>query len=322
MPAVEDVANDLYVLRRGAGVNDPDVMARLGGSLRAVVETLLDVEDTLASQRLSALLRSTTAELRSRREAEWFLACLGVTSQEPHLQDREATITTREGLAPRTIKRHVERTCREVASALLALSARAHQRRPGQMGGWFVDSLSSVAHLETRRPSLHGQYDMVAVVDGVQLLANRVSIPPPPRSRLDQAPHFEATEGADLVRVERLSASAWEYLVRLPHPLAAGEGARFGVAVTMPNPRYARPYNVLVPLRAYRHFHCEVHFGDDPEAEVAWRLDGLPAATAEDEEPLGETYDPRSEPVLKSDFFDLQTGCVYGIRWRLAEPHP
>lgn len=319
MPSLRaaDIDADLRHLRKGAGVNRPDLIVALGGHLRAVIGRLTDLEAPDARMRILAIFRTAAGAIADLEIRDMFLATMGVTDTRSLLTAREEALAKKYRCSAKTISRRAAQDgCPLVAEEMLRMSNSERQFVPGEVGGWVVDSMSSIAMLGRTRPKLVGSYHITSRADGLSQLVSRLSVPQPAGARLDVAPSVSAPAGGEIIAVERLTISTWQYRLRLNETLMRGDTADFSVAVTLPSISYMRPYNVLVPLRRHEHFKCVVDFGEDTEVEAAWVLNGLPPAAAEDDQWLGAVVDPRQQHVVEHDFFKVQAGCVYGLRWR------
>ena len=125
-------------------------------------------------------------------------------------------------------------------------------------------------------------------------------------------------KGGELVRVEELARTRTRYLIRLPHPLRAGEAHEYEMRIQAQPDSPLRDYYVFRPERRCDAFDLRVRF--DRRRPPAWvrrvaaedvhtynSFEGLPAA--------GETVPVDSTGEVSESFSGLRPHYGYGLQW-------
>ncbi|TDD60681.1 hypothetical protein E1263_10420 [Kribbella antibiotica] len=310
---IDLLAKELNDLHRGRGLYAPDVVDRLGRFLSALIFGDNEPDEALGRGLISAHLFDAARTLRPDLE-KVFLAGLGVGDDSPYLTTRLENVGLELDRGPRTIIRRLREANRAVAQVLERRTKLSDDPSPFNARGWYVDRIESHA-LIGDRPRFIGIRDIRVTHDGVATLCESFSVPHLPDGPDGTQIHVEATEGCELLQVDRYSTSSWLLTMHLPRAFNTGETHRVGVSVTMPTRGSIRPYNALVAVRRTRSFQATVQFEDDDESRHVWRYDGVPPPVIEDAQPTAHHLTPNGDHIVVADWPDVRQGLAYGIGW-------
>jgi hypothetical protein len=316
MPArAELLGEELHRLKKGRGLQDPDVLDDLGPGITAALE--LDLRQT-ADDRRQALRRGLydAAEHLIPELRDVFRIAFAIHPESPAtLEARLAHAAARFRCSGRTVRRRLDEAVPLVAERL----ASRESSSPYAQRDWETRGLRAVLHLDGGRPVLTERRLIVATAAELSSLDHRISLPAPP-GRDSALPTLVADHGCTVGATERQSASHWHYRIDLSRPLRLYEEHLYSLTCTLPSLGDLRPYYVLVPFNGgCRSFSAEVHFGTPPVASVAWRVDGVPLSVLDDEEPTADRFDLAADPVAACSFADIRPGLCYGVQWRWRE---
>jgi hypothetical protein len=313
--AEESIAEDLVRLRRGWGLQDRNLRARVGPTLAGLSGVTDDDSERDVRDKLRRWLDAVRADLPPDLARAAVVAfAMDRNHQYGQLTARVEHFATEQSWSTRTARRRMDHATRLMAQAAAERQADADSADPES--GWRLRLLRAVLRLDTTQPELHETRVLVAARAGLQHIAVRLSAPTPPCAPYGE--HDIAADvvyGARVVDVERrLNAQHFRWILRLPAPLQPGDEHEFHVIYRLPPDRPIRPHYALLPLVPCDRFEMRVRFGRDRPATI-WRLDAVPPRLLDDDEP-GEhllTLDGGGEVRLV--FTGLRQGRGYGVKW-------
>jgi len=180
---------------------------------------------------------------------------------------------------------------------------------------WYLERVGALMRLDTPSPELLESRRIVAMRDGLDEVALRMSLPRPP-----DAPPSPRDLGVDvmfggrIVRVDRRGDTVFSPVLRLPRPLKAQERHEFGCVWRVPAGQSMAPRYAMNPTIRCDALELRVRFPAGA-APVVQRLDGLPPRAVED-----LAIDLTAVPVdgvgeASASFGHLALGLCYGLRW-------
>ena len=219
----------------------------------------------------------------------------------------------------RTAERRIDEAQDLLAQEIAGELARERSRPAfaAEQEGWHIESFSAVYLLDGEVPEAIERRVIVPSVNGLAELALALDVPLDP-GRPRPPLRLEMIKGGELVRVEELARTRTRYLVRLPHPLRAGESHEYEMRIQVQPGGPLRDYYVFRPERRCDHFDLRVRF--DRRRLPAWvrrvagedvhsynSFEALPAA--------GELVgvDPTGE--ASEAFSGLRPHYGYGLQW-------
>lgn len=288
---------ELQQLRRGHGLHARDLESRIGPRLSRLAGLEPGMSAGTKRLRLSEYITQQVLTLpEDLRIALQAAYALPPASESRFLRERMEWLGARLDRDARTAGRRVESGLELLAERLLSRAEPADAANPGTEAvyapdGWYVDSFQAalmmhvdpVQVLETRR--------ICATAEELELIAVSWSIP---ADTLESAAAIDVDilYGGELLKDEASSTRTfWSGHVRPPRPLRRGERHEFQVRVGSVPQRLLRPYFVLSPFRRCDEFVLRAKFDRRSAPAQVWRLDGVPYAYIDEEQPVGEVLD-------------------------------
>jgi hypothetical protein len=332
------IAAEIQALRRGRGLRG-DVASRIGPLLRelaagrraetgappgAVPAAQVDAVHADAAQ-LRRMLGGRLAALAGRLPEDLRTAILAALALHPATVNMRTYELRREWVArqvervARTAERRIDEAqdllAQEIAGELARERSRpAHTAEPD---GWHIESFSAAFLLDGEVAEAVERRVIVSAVDGLAELALALDVPVDP-GRPRPPLRLQMIKGGELARVEELARTRTRYLIRLPHPLRAGESHEYEMRIQAQPGGPLRDYYVFRPERRCDAFDLRVRFdrsrlpgwvrrvaGEDVHSYNSF--EGLPAA--------GEVVavDPTGE--ASESFSGLRPHYGYGLQW-------
>jgi hypothetical protein len=331
------IAAEIQALRRGRGLRG-DVAGRVGPLLRELVASGRPASGAAHAgsrpagavtagndaARLRRLLGSRLEVLAGRLPQDLRTAILAALALHPATADMRTYELRREWVArqvdrvPRTAERRIDEAQDLLAQEVAGELARERGRPPfGEEESWHIESFSAVFLLDGEVPEAVERRVIVPAVDGLAELALALDVPvdagrPRPPLRL------EVIKGGELALVEEPSRTRTRYVIRLPHPLRAGQSHEYEMRIRALPGGPLRDYYVFRPERRCDHFELRVRF--DRRRPPAWvrRVSGEDVHSYNSYEGLpapGEVVgvDPTGE--ASEAFTGLRPHYGYGLQW-------
>jgi hypothetical protein len=310
------VGADLRALRKGRGINAPDLRLRLGKHLG---ELLPDLDGKAGDPRQALIIDLSTCagalpdDLRDAVMAS--LALSSETRQMPHFDDRVTWLADHLHVGHRTALRRIDDAEHLLAEEIVREIDRRHDRSAEEPRGWYLDELHVIVRLDTPTMEAHERRRIVAIRDGIQDIMAWHDVPRNPdehRSLLSG----EVLYGGRLLRREQPSRQRVQFIVRLPAPLAAGDTHDYELILRVPADEPTRPHYVFTAENRCDLFTLRVRF--DPARLPRWvrRVYGETVRTfeaaqadvnASPPDSAGEVNLPVSRPALY---------LGYGYQWQ------
>jgi hypothetical protein len=308
---------ELVRLRRGRGIERPDLGADLGPGLRALCGVAASDRDARVRPRVAAVLTTLAGGLPpDLREAARVAFALDKEYRFRTLEDRLRTLAGRRRYSERTTRRLMDRACRMMVKEAEAAVPGGSETTAGP--GWRVTSLAALFRLDSATPEL---YEMRRIVAGRDL--DRVTV----RLGLPAAADREATGGlvvdalfgARLAKVEHAPGQNHVRIVLdLPRVVPADEQHEFWLRVVLPAGQPIWPHYAIVPLNPCDSGTVRVRFPPDRPPAALWALDEVPYLDLADESPGAERIRPDGGGDVVRHFTGLREGYGYGVAWTLA----
>lgn len=265
------IVTELKALRKGRGLRG-DVAARTGPLLRELAAGPAPRADTAAgrgsdpaeSRRALAGKLAKLAELLPDDLRLAVLAALALhdaTGGMPTYEQRREWLAGQIDRVARSAERRVnlaqEQLAQEIAAQLKA--QRGAPPAAGDAGQWYIERFTALLLLDGDYPEAIERRLIRSNVPGLAELTVALDVPVDagqPRLPLS----IEAVSGGELVITEDTARTRTRYLVRLPHPIGAGEAHEYTARVRVLDERLMRDYYVLRPERRCDHFDLRVRF--------------------------------------------------------------
>ncbi|MEC3975712.1 hypothetical protein [Amycolatopsis sp. H20-H5] len=313
----DGLLDELKTLRKGRGVYAPLIVVQVGPVLRELCgigpdDDAAEIRDKLAG-RLGELAGSLPADLK--------LAAIAAIALHPmarhrFLNARISWLAEQLGRDERTARRRIDDGISQLAEAgAKLLSHRAPVARTGQEEFW-VEEFAAVLVLDRAAPEAFERRRIVAERDGIDRIIVSVSLPRD-RNGGEQVHELvaEVLYGGTLTPGRRVGESRFDYVLRLPHALKAGERHEYGILFRIPPDQPMREHYVYTSPRRCDLFDLRIRFGTDVQPQGIWRVEGVFHRGLDEGEPDGERLLPDSAGELHVSFQGLKPGFGYGVQW-------
>jgi hypothetical protein len=314
---VDAVKSEVRKLRRGPGIMANNLMARLGPHLRRLCDA--------GSLDAGACRRVLIHELNR---------CLDALPPNPRLAVAVSLNLYREVDAPdlhgritwlaRRIERDYRTAVRRVDSAeqLLAeeILAELHRREGATQTApvdWHLEELRVLLRLDTPEPEAHENRRIVARRDGLNEVMAWLDVPRGP-GQPEPRLSGEVSYGGSLVREERPGRERFQFVVRLPRPLHAGDAHEYGLLIRVPDGEHMRPHYIFTPERPCSMFSLRVRF--DPDNLPVWvrRVNGETVRQFDDAHDGADRLYPDGAGEVAVRFTAMALYLGYGVQWGMA----
>lgn len=332
------IAAEIQALRRGRGLRG-DVAGRIGPLLHELAAGrraegggpagAAPAAHNDAAQ-LRRMLGAKLEALAARLPEDLRTAILAALALHPATVDMRTYELRREWVArqvervARTAERRIDQAQDLLAQEIAGDLARERGRPAfaAAPDSWYIESFSAVFLLDGEAPEAVERRVIVPAVDGLAELDLALDVPVDP-GRPRPPLRLQMIKGGELVHVEELARTRTRYLIRLPHPLRAGEAHEYEMRIKAERGGPLRDYYVFRPERRCDAFDLRVRF--DRRRPPAWvrrvssedvhsynSFEGLPAA--------GElvAVDPTGE--ASESFSGLRPHYGYGLQWGWPAP--
>jgi hypothetical protein len=182
--------------------------------------------------------------------------------------------------------------------------------------GWYLDELRTLLRMDVAVPELHEHRRIVATRDGLQEVMAWMDVPSDddrPRPSITA----EVLYGGRLVRREQPTRSQFQFMVRFPAPLSAGESHEYGLLLKIGDSQHMRPHCVLTPEHQCNRYVLRVRFDQENPPRWIRRINGETVRMFDSAEPAGDCVqlDGAGELEVRFDRPSLYLG--YGVRWQM-----
>lgn len=318
--SVLETTTELKKLRKGRGIEAPDIEARVGPALRAAVGYDGRAEPALLRQLVAELLNTHIDGIAP----DVGLACRAAFAlhrdlRQRLLKDRIEVVARRIAVDPRTVQRRIDQGIELIAQQITADDPVAKQpvRAP-----WRTVDLRAILVLDLPVPEVIEIRRIVADRDGLDQVDLEVTLSPLPGHRLCDPPvglGLDMLYGGVLTDRVMRSSNRIGFGLRLPRPIDRGMEHEYAFRVTMPQRRPMAPHYVCTPRYPCGHFRLRVRFGPDRVPASIWRLAEVRSNEVDD--PAAHRSPLRADPAgeVTALFSGLAPNLSYGLAW---EPMP
>jgi hypothetical protein len=319
----EGVAAEIHQLRKGRGLQDGDLEARLGPLLG---ELAGPGDAAHRRQALEAELRRSTTQLIDdyRTAIETSLALSADTMQEPHFGKRVSWLAAKLMRDDRTVLRRIEKAEQRLAQVIATELRRRRGRTAAAPEGWYVEELRTVFRLGTETVEVREDRRIVSARDDLTEVMAWRDVPGSAgqggASQPETELQAEIEYGGHLLRQYQPSHHRFNHVVQLPKPLARGDKHEYRLVLRMPRGMLRHPHYLVTPECRFEKLDLRVRF--DLQRPPAWvrRVDGETVRMFENEESTGEDLlIPDAAGEVQQEFRNLARYLGYGIQWRPAD---
>lgn len=252
------IALEIRRLRKGRGIDAPDLRQRIGPYLRELARDPADVADlrrALASE-LTGQIARLPEDLRLIVNGS-----LGLAPQTRRMSlfgTRVAWLAEQSGQNARTVLRRIDAAEQLLAEEINGELSR-RRGRPATADGWYLDEFRVVLSLDSQAPQAFERRRLVAAKADLKMVRAWLDVPreagQPPVSLEAQILY-----GGRLVRYPAPVANSFEFFIELPAPLQVGEEHEYEMILRIPPGEHMRPHYIFTPEVQCNVFDLTVKF--------------------------------------------------------------
>jgi hypothetical protein len=311
---VADIVDELKTLRRGYGIESPDLAGRVGSALRSVCGVLAEDPPATLRRKVADALAALTDRLpedlgRMSRTALGFDG----TAQERY-QQRVKDLAVQLQRDPRTVQRRID-------TALLRIAELAHAEQPGHPLGrrdlpWHTLRLQVSVLLEETMVEVLETRRIVAHRPGLSEIDNSVTVTPPPNWNGSLDPGdlgIDVVRGGVLHSPQLQAPNRLGFGLRLAHPLGAGEEYEFFLRMKVTRP--FAPHFLCTPIYPCDRFDLAIRFPPGQVPARVWLLDNVFPLELTDPWPERTPVELDMAGEARAEFTDLEPHRSYGLGW-------
>ncbi len=307
------IKRELNEIRRGRGIDAPDLFRRIGPNLRAKIGVHADDTPNQIREKLilaiSRICDNLPADLRL---AALTAFSMHEESADEFLDRRISWLAGALDRDPRTARRRIDSALDRVAETLSRSSTPDHESDP--FDGCYIESLKVLVRVDNGPLTVMEERKIVAIREGlsevtVQFSARDVDLSDQGLEILD------VLFGGEVVARKNITRSYRSYTIRLPRPLSLGQSHEYGALFTLPPGTRIRPHYLFSPLQRVEHLDLRVKFNRERLPGAVWLIDGMPAAAVEDLDPLDHPVALDRIGEARQRFDSMQPGFTYGLCW-------
>ncbi|WP_086840565.1 hypothetical protein [Amycolatopsis kentuckyensis] len=310
---VDVLRKELNELRRGRGLDSLDVVQRIGPSLRAKI----DVRDGDSPSAVRDKLILAISRICDHLPPDLRLAALtafGIQEQAAgdFLDRRISWLAGALDRDPRTARRRIDAAFDRIAETISRTGPAGQDDDP--YAGWSVEALKVLVRMDTDPLTLMEERRIIATRDDLAEISLQFSVPGVDLS--DQKLEIvDMLFGGEVVARKNITRSYRNYTIRLPRPLRIGQTHEYAAQITLPSGTRVRPQYIFSPFHRVDHFDARVKFDRERRPAAVWSVDGMPAGTIEEIDPLDHPVEVDRIGEVHLKFDSLRPGLMYGLCW-------
>jgi hypothetical protein len=309
---VAELVEDLKNLRRGYGVEAPDLPARLGRALRTVCAVAPNDSAAVVRRKVRHCLTELTKELPDDMAAQARKA-LGLDgSATVRYEERVAQLARQMGRDPRTARRRLDQVLSRLAEHALEAAPRPLPAAP--KAPWHTVHLQVVVLLSAEVAEVFETRRIVAHEPGLTEIEHAMSVVRPPGSGYRvEGMDVHVIHGAAIEPPEQQGPRSLGFRLRLPKPLSEGQEHEFSLRTTLTQP--FEPYYACTPRYPCDRFDLKIRFQPGRIPERIWLLDTELSMALADPWPYRKALQADRLGEVRHEFIDLEPNRSYGINW-------
>jgi hypothetical protein len=325
LPEQLQLREELETLRKGRGVQEPQLRSRMGPLLRH--SSGVDAHTTHGDARraLTALLvRAADALPGDLRLAAHAMFAIDDNYSHRFLRQRYEVLARLWNCDFRTVQRRCDEALDFVVDQL-SVASKLPSPVPEDSDAkaadsWYLERFSAVLLLNREQPQAIEERTLVATIDGLSQLDVAFGVPRHPRENRSQlAVDMEVLYGAQLVSIRRPGENYFVQYLALPRPLRTGERHTYARSVKIPPGQLMVPRYVHLPIHRCDLLELRVKFPLDALPRAVWLVSRLPELALASLRPGPHRIEPDSLGEVYVRFTDLRLGLGYGVAWLPAE---
>lgn len=322
MPSERVLRDELEALRKGRGLQEPQIRDRVRPTLRRLCGIGAVTAHGDARHALLGLLGNACEALPDDlRFAATVMFGIDDEHRQRFLRQRYEALARRWNCDFRTVQRRCDEALDLLADQLDGRAGPSRQAGNStdvfDAGAWYLERISVALLLNGERPHAIEERTLVSTTEGLSRLGVAVGVPRhPDEKRPDLDVETEVLYGAALDSVLHPSENMFVQYLRLPRPLSHGERHTYARSMRIPKGQLMVPRYVHLPVHRCDEFTLRVKFDLAAPPHAVWRITKVPEMVFTNQRPGPELLelDPIGEVHVR--FTDLQLGFGYGVAWQ------
>ena len=317
--------SELEAVRKGRGVQEPQLRSRMGPLLRRLCGVDSNTPHSDARRALATFLTNASdglpIELRLAAQAMF-----AVDDRYTHrfLRQRYEALAVVWNCDFRT----VQRRCNEALNLMSDRFRQPDNTVPPaseksdvfDAEAWYLERFSAVVLLNKEQPEAIEERTLVATMDGLSRFGVAFGVPRHPQENRPQLGlDLDILYGARLDSIQRPSDNLFVQYLTLPRSLRYGERHTYVRTVRIPAGQLMVPRYVHLPLRRCDLLELRIKFRPDALPRVIWLVSRVPEMVYTNQRPGKERIEPDQLGEVYVRFSELQVGFGYGVAWLPAD---
>jgi hypothetical protein len=314
-----ELVAELKALRKGRGLDAPDIESHVGPVLRAV----FGVEDADNSARLREKLTDrlkALAELLPTDLAQAVSMAYGLTDgSRTRLYGKRVELLAQQiDRDVRTASRRIDDGLRVIAEIAIADLRHTPPEEPPPSTPWRTTALRTSVVLDREVAEVYEMRRIAASISGLDEVTLELSIPAPPnwnKASTPDDPGIVVLHGGTLQTRLNYSSSRVVFALKLARPLELGEEHDFFVRIRFSGERRMGPFYMCTPSFPCALFDLHVRFRRDRLPRSIWKVNGLRMNEVSDRAAPRELVEADAAGEVTMEFRNLTPNLSFGIAW-------
>lgn len=298
---------ELRAMRRGLGIYDGRLPARMGGTAKRVFAVApADPITTVRWKVIAGLERAMTRLPAHERDV--LAVAFNYNARKVAYRHRLEGYGETCGVGERTARRWADRSTAVLAQALLDTGA------PPLRGAWWTEHLAMTMVLDRPRVELLEVRRVVAAED-VSEVPVSFHVTGLSASQLVEHASFEVFYGGSLRIVGPESSARLGLTMKLPRTLHAGDAHEYAVLIRLPAEHAPAPHFVCVPRHPCVKAELRVRFPHHAVPDGLTRVADVHEQDVDDPVVAGTAVEVNAASEVHVDFAYPVPGLASGLRW-------
>lgn len=312
---------ELEALRKGRGLQEPQIRDRMGPAVRQLCGISAGTLHSDARRALLSVLNDAAESLPSAlRLAATVMFAIDEDHQHRFLRQRYESLALLWNCDFRTVQRRGDEALALLGSWLAerAGPARGTENHTNvfDTDAWYLERVAVVLLLNRDRPQAIEERTLVSTIDGLARLGVAVALPRhPDEERPELDVETEVLYGAEPESALHPSENLFVHYLRLPRPLLHGERHTYARSITIPPGQRMVPRYVHLPVHRCDELDLRVKFDPDSMPLAVWLIAKVPEMVYTNHRPGTDRLEPDALGEVHARFTELQLGFGYGIAW-------
>lgn len=326
---IDKLVKELKALRKGRGLDTPDLATRTGPELRAVFGLSETADSAQIRTRLTNSLAELTAQLPD--DLSFAVSAALALSEDRHTQfygQRVDLVADHLQRDRRTATRHIDNGLRVLAELAIADATGTKPDVGLPAPPWQTTELRTWVMLDRETPEIFELRRVTTTEKELRELRLELSVPVAGDWKVGATvndPEIVVLSGGTLRTQLNYSSTRVVFDLEPAEPLTGLREHEFFIRYRFSGAREMRPFYTCTPSFPCRSFDLHIRFGEKRPPTSIWKVDGLRMSEVEDDAAPREPIAADSAGEVNVRFQGLTPNLSYGVVWQqqaddLAEP--